>query len=69
MGLNIDLRCRLFEEIHKFFEGLQKENLSRRFARQDRNKDQVEEYGRLLDEAMVHFSVRVSLSMTTSRIG
>ncbi|KAJ7271063.1 hypothetical protein C8J57DRAFT_296675 [Mycena rebaudengoi] len=54
---------RLFEEIQKFFEGLQKEKFSRRFARQDRNKDQVEEYGRLLDEAVVHFSFNLDLSM------
>ncbi|KAJ7272792.1 hypothetical protein C8J57DRAFT_259470 [Mycena rebaudengoi] len=54
---------RLFEEIQKFFEGLQKENPLQRFARQDRNKGQVEEYGRLLDEAMVHFSFNLDLSM------
>jgi hypothetical protein len=62
-GLNIDLACRLFEEIEKFFEELKKENFLERIARQDRNKSQVDEYGRLLDEAMLHFSVRVSLSV------
>ncbi|KAJ6477250.1 hypothetical protein DFH09DRAFT_436348 [Mycena vulgaris] len=52
---------KLFKEIQEFFEGLKKENFLERFARQDRNKSQVEEYGRLLDEAMSHFSVRVCL--------
>jgi hypothetical protein len=54
------MACRLFKEIKEFFEGLKKENIWERFARQDRNKSQVEEYGRLLDEAMLHFSVRVT---------
>jgi hypothetical protein len=64
--LNIYLACRLFKEIKEFFEGLKKENLLERIARQDRNKSQVEEYGRLLDEAMSHFSVRVSLNVNPS---
>ncbi|KAJ7348166.1 hypothetical protein DFH08DRAFT_867505 [Mycena albidolilacea] len=46
----------LFEEIEKFFNELKKENFLERIARQDRNKSQVDEYGRLLDEAMLHFS-------------
>jgi hypothetical protein len=61
--LNIDLACRLFQEIREFFERLKKENLLERIARQDHNKSQVEQYGRLLDEAMSHFSVRVSLNI------
>ncbi|KAJ7897785.1 hypothetical protein B0H13DRAFT_1884551 [Mycena leptocephala] len=36
-------------------------NLWERLARQDRNKSQVEEYGRLLDEAMLHFSINLEL--------
>jgi hypothetical protein len=63
---NIDLACRLFIEIENFFEELTKENLWERLARQDRNKSQVEEYGRLLDEAMLHFSVRASLNFNLS---
>jgi hypothetical protein len=63
LNINIDLVCRLFIEIEKFFEELTKENLWERLARQDRNKSQVEEYGRSLDEAMLPFSVRrVSLN-------
>jgi hypothetical protein len=61
-SIDIDLRCRLFEEIQIFFEGLQKENRFQRLARQDRNKVQIEEYGRLMDEAMLHFNVCVGLS-------
>jgi hypothetical protein len=48
---------RLFKEIKAFFEGLRREDIWQRFARQDRSKDQVEVYGRLLDEAMLHFGV------------
>jgi hypothetical protein len=62
-GLNINLACRLFKEIENFFHGLEKENFWERLARQDRNKSHVEEYGRLLDEAMLHFSVCVSLNV------
>ncbi|KAJ7923357.1 hypothetical protein B0H13DRAFT_1980437 [Mycena leptocephala] len=54
---------KLFKEIKEFFEGLKKENIWERFARQDRNKSQVEEYGRLLDEAMLHFSMNLELSL------
>ncbi|KAJ6477260.1 hypothetical protein DFH09DRAFT_1280210 [Mycena vulgaris] len=54
---------KLFKEIQEFFEGLKKENFLERFARQDRNKGQVEEYGRLLDEAMSHFSINLELGI------
>ncbi|KAJ7799527.1 hypothetical protein B0H13DRAFT_2166062 [Mycena leptocephala] len=54
---------KLFKEIKEFFERLKKENLLERIARQDRNKSQVEEYGRLLDEAMWHFSINLELSI------
>ncbi|KAJ6548880.1 hypothetical protein B0H19DRAFT_1265669 [Mycena capillaripes] len=54
---------KLFKEIETFFNGLQKESPWERFARQDRNKSQVEEYGRLLDEAMLHFSINLELSI------
>ncbi|KAF7347328.1 hypothetical protein MVEN_01488300 [Mycena venus] len=54
---------KLFDEIEKFFEELKKENVWERFAHQDRNKSQVDEYGRLLDEAMLHFSINLELSM------
>ncbi|KAJ7932131.1 hypothetical protein B0H13DRAFT_2263381 [Mycena leptocephala] len=53
---------KLFKEIKTFFEGLRRENIWERFARQDCNKSQVEEYGRLLDEAMWHFTVNLELS-------
>ncbi|KAJ6548962.1 hypothetical protein B0H19DRAFT_1379187 [Mycena capillaripes] len=53
----------LFNEIEGFFNELEKENLWERIARQDRNKSQVEEYGRLLDEAMLHFSISLELSI------
>ncbi|KAJ6552488.1 hypothetical protein DFH09DRAFT_1366322 [Mycena vulgaris] len=54
---------KLFKEIEEFFEGLKKENVWERFARQDRNKSQVEEYGKLLDEAMSHFSINLELAI------
>ncbi|KAF8178334.1 hypothetical protein K438DRAFT_2021971 [Mycena galopus ATCC 62051] len=54
---------KLFKEIQKFFGGLKKENVLERLARQDRNKHQIEEYGRLLDEAMLHFSFHLELSL------
>ncbi|KAF8214364.1 hypothetical protein K438DRAFT_2009318 [Mycena galopus ATCC 62051] len=54
---------RLFEEIQNFFQGLKKENVLERLARQDRNQRQIEEYGRLLDEAMLHFSFNLELSL------
>ncbi|KAJ7709230.1 hypothetical protein B0H16DRAFT_1745993 [Mycena metata] len=54
---------KLFKEIKKFFEELIKENLWERLARQDRNKSQIDEYGRLLDEAMLHFSITLELSL------
>ncbi|KAJ6582418.1 hypothetical protein B0H19DRAFT_527491 [Mycena capillaripes] len=54
---------KLFKEIEKFFDELKKESPWERFARQDRNKSRVKEYGRLLDEAMLHFSVNLELSI------
>ncbi|KAJ6521854.1 hypothetical protein B0H19DRAFT_1277587 [Mycena capillaripes] len=53
----------LFKEIEKFFNGLEKESRWERFARQDPNKIQVEKYGRLLDEAMLNFSINLELSI------
>ncbi|KAJ7127073.1 hypothetical protein C8R44DRAFT_979770 [Mycena epipterygia] len=54
---------KLFKEIKKFFKGLKKENLWERFARQDENKSKVEEYGRLLDEAILLFSFNLDLGI------
>ncbi|KAJ7193941.1 hypothetical protein GGX14DRAFT_587398 [Mycena pura] len=54
---------KLCKEIKTFFTELKKENIWERYARQDHNKNQVEEYGRLLDEAMLHFSVNLELSI------
>jgi hypothetical protein len=61
---NIDLACRLFQKITLFLKELIEENLWQRLARQDHNKSQVDEYGRLLDEAISNFSVRVFLNTT-----
>ncbi|KAF7364908.1 hypothetical protein MVEN_00361300 [Mycena venus] len=54
---------KLFKEITTFFEGLKRENLFQRLARQDENKSRVEEYGRLLTEAMDQFSINLQLSI------
>ncbi|KAJ7025750.1 hypothetical protein C8F04DRAFT_1238977 [Mycena alexandri] len=54
---------KLVKEIKKFFKELKKEKVWKRLARQDRNKSQIEEYGRLLDEAMLHFSINLELSL------
>ncbi|KAJ7328922.1 hypothetical protein DFH08DRAFT_1084399 [Mycena albidolilacea] len=53
----------LFKEIESFFGGLETEKAWERFARQDRHKNQVAEYGRLLDEAMMQFSINLELSI------
>ncbi|KAJ7606661.1 hypothetical protein FB45DRAFT_949605 [Roridomyces roridus] len=54
---------RLLKEIKAFLEELKKENLFQRLARQERNKIRIDEYGRLLDEAMMHFSINLELSL------
>ncbi|KAJ7846407.1 hypothetical protein B0H14DRAFT_936612 [Mycena olivaceomarginata] len=51
----------LFKDIESFFGGLETEKAWKRFARQDLHRCQVADYGRLLDEAMMQFSVRLSL--------
>ncbi|KAJ7326294.1 hypothetical protein DFH08DRAFT_336425 [Mycena albidolilacea] len=53
----------LFKEIESFFGGIETENAWERFIRQDLHKSQVAEYGRLLDEAMMHFSFNLELSI------
>ncbi|KAJ6469904.1 hypothetical protein C8R45DRAFT_426530 [Mycena sanguinolenta] len=53
----------LLRKIEAFFNGLEKENIWQRLARQDRHKSQVEEYGRLLDEAIWAFSINLQFSM------
>ncbi|KAJ7824206.1 hypothetical protein B0H14DRAFT_3874951 [Mycena olivaceomarginata] len=53
----------LFKEIESFFGGLETEKAWERFIRQDLRKNQVAEYGRLLDEAMMQFSVNLELSI------
>ncbi|KAJ7805770.1 hypothetical protein B0H14DRAFT_1587328 [Mycena olivaceomarginata] len=53
----------LFKEIESFFGGLETENAWERFVRQDLHKSQVAEYGRLLDEAMMRFSINLELSI------
>ncbi|KAJ6469845.1 hypothetical protein C8R45DRAFT_1078542 [Mycena sanguinolenta] len=51
----------LFQKIENFFNGHEKEKLWQRLAHQDRHKSQVEEYGRLLDEALWAFSMAVQM--------
>ncbi|KAJ6469863.1 hypothetical protein C8R45DRAFT_1078546 [Mycena sanguinolenta] len=53
----------LFRKIEAFFNGLEKEKLWQRLARQDRHKSQVEVYGRLLEETISSFSLRVSFNV------
>ncbi|KAF7349714.1 hypothetical protein MSAN_01698200 [Mycena sanguinolenta] len=53
----------LFRKIENFFNGLEKEKIWQRLARQDRHKSQVEEYGRLLDEAMSLFSINLQFAI------
>jgi hypothetical protein len=52
------LAYRLLQKIKIFFDGLQEENVWQRLARQNRNKSQIDEYGKSLDEAISDFSVR-----------
>jgi hypothetical protein len=59
---NIDVACRLFQHIILFLKELKEESLWQRLARQDRNESRIEEYRRLLDEAMIHFNVHVCLN-------
>ncbi|KAJ7602893.1 hypothetical protein FB45DRAFT_964523 [Roridomyces roridus] len=54
---------KLLKEIKAFLEELNKENLFQRLARQERNKTRIGEYGRLLDEATMHFSINLELSL------
>ncbi|KAJ7823650.1 hypothetical protein B0H13DRAFT_2681402, partial [Mycena leptocephala] len=60
---SIDQIEKLFEEITIFFKAIQEENIVQRFARQDNNRSRVEEYGRLLDEAVLHFNMNLELSI------
>ncbi|KAJ6467302.1 hypothetical protein C8R45DRAFT_1106075 [Mycena sanguinolenta] len=53
----------LFRIIQNFFNELEKEKFWQRLARQDHHKSQVEEYGRLLDEAIWAFSINLQFSM------
>ncbi|KAJ7221221.1 hypothetical protein B0H12DRAFT_1329098 [Mycena haematopus] len=55
---------RLVEEIKEFLEELPNENIFQRFlARSDRNQSKVEEYTRLLDEAMADFNTNLQVSI------
>ncbi|KAJ7268226.1 hypothetical protein B0H12DRAFT_1229848 [Mycena haematopus] len=54
---------KLVEEIKKFLEELQNENFLERLARQDCNKSKVDEYERLLDEAMLDFNTNLQVSI------
>ncbi|KAJ7263148.1 hypothetical protein B0H12DRAFT_1230996 [Mycena haematopus] len=54
---------KLFNANNIFFEELEEENFFQRLARQEDNKSRVEKYGRLLDEAMLHFNMNLELSI------
>ncbi|KAJ6469871.1 hypothetical protein C8R45DRAFT_426133 [Mycena sanguinolenta] len=53
----------LFLRIENFFNGLEKQKIWQRLAHQDRHKSQIEEYGRLLDEAISLFSINLQFSI------
>ncbi|KAJ7807774.1 hypothetical protein B0H14DRAFT_3881791 [Mycena olivaceomarginata] len=53
----------LFKEIENFFGELETKKTWKSFVRQDLHKSQVAEYGRLLDEAMMQFSINLELSI------
>ncbi|KAJ6469947.1 hypothetical protein C8R45DRAFT_426819 [Mycena sanguinolenta] len=53
----------LFLKLEKFFDALEKEKVWQRLVRQDRHNSQVEEYGRLLDEALWAFSINLQFSI------
>ncbi|KAJ7721818.1 hypothetical protein B0H14DRAFT_583135 [Mycena olivaceomarginata] len=53
----------LFRKIEIFFNGLEKEKVWQRIARQDRHKSQIEEYGRLLEELKSDFSINLQFSI------
>ncbi|KAF7362440.1 hypothetical protein MVEN_00591400 [Mycena venus] len=59
---------KLFQEITLFFKELIEENFWQRFALQDRHKSRIEEYGRLLDGAMLHFNMNLELSIHRSQV-
>ncbi|KAJ7614799.1 hypothetical protein FB45DRAFT_1064476 [Roridomyces roridus] len=56
------------QEIEEFFRELEKERFLRRFVRQDRHRAQIEEYGRLLDQATAQFSMNLQLSIQTAQL-
>ncbi|KAJ7052910.1 hypothetical protein C8F01DRAFT_1169234 [Mycena amicta] len=53
----------LFRNIEEFFNELENEKLWQRLAHQNRHKSQVEEYCRLLDEAMSRVDMNLQFSM------
>ncbi|KAJ6470002.1 hypothetical protein C8R45DRAFT_1105087 [Mycena sanguinolenta] len=53
----------IFRKIKAFFNGLEKENIWQRLARQEHHKSQVEEYGRLLEETISSFSITLQFSI------
>ncbi|KAJ7052915.1 hypothetical protein C8F01DRAFT_562174 [Mycena amicta] len=53
----------LFRNIEDFFNELENEKLWQRLAHQNRHKSLIEEYGRLLDEAMSRVDMNLQFSM------
>ncbi|KAJ7064620.1 hypothetical protein C8F01DRAFT_1249666 [Mycena amicta] len=50
----------LFQRIQFFFDELHEENILQQWARQKRSKSKIDEYEKLLDQAISDFSVRSS---------
>ncbi|KAJ7055683.1 hypothetical protein C8F01DRAFT_1258065 [Mycena amicta] len=54
---------KLFERIQFFFDELRGENIWQRLARQERNNSKIDEFGRLLNEAIWDLSYNLQLSV------
>ncbi|KAJ7064702.1 hypothetical protein C8F01DRAFT_1127757, partial [Mycena amicta] len=54
---------KLFERIQIFFDELRGENILQQWARQKRSKSKIDEYEKLLDQAISDFSYNLQLSV------
>ncbi|KAJ7055672.1 hypothetical protein C8F01DRAFT_1373207 [Mycena amicta] len=54
---------KLFQRIQNFFNELRGENIWQRLARQERNNSKIDEFGRLLNEAIWDLSYNLQLSV------
>ena len=54
------LFSRLLREIIIFMKQIEEMKFVKRFVRQDKHKDKIEQYDKLLSDAMEHFNVCVS---------